>query len=129
MKVTAMRNTAYVVSALGVALHVYLTCIQPATGSLYYLIVPLMNVIPYLACVIIAWTITRPIMPLCASLIILLLDLYLFQGYLSFERTYRFAVLEVYQILFKTIVILPCGCLIGFMIDKLFIHSAIKRDD
>jgi hypothetical protein len=98
-----------------------------ATGSVYNLIVPGLNAAPYLACLAFAITTTRPAMPLCAALIVLLIDVYLFHGYFLSTRTYRFAMIEVYQVIFKMVVILPIGCFIGFVIDKLGKHDAQKQ--
>ncbi len=129
MKGKAIRNAAYLVSALGVVLHVYLTLIHPATGSVYNLIVPSMNVIPYLACILVACTTKKPIMPLCAGLIILLIDIYQFHEWLLRTRTYRFILIEIYQVIIKTAVIVPIGCFIGFMLDKLINRHAVNQVD
>jgi hypothetical protein len=126
MKGKAMRIAAYLASALGVVLHVYLTIVDPLAGSLYDIIVPFMDAIPYLVCIIIARSIAKPIMPLCAGLILFMTDIYLFHDYLAATRIHRFVVVEFYQTVFKTVVMVPAGCFIGFLIDKLMRHYTSK---
>jgi len=125
MNSTAMRYGAYLVSTWGVLLHVYLTMYH-AAGPVSYHIVPAMNVIPYLLCMILARSSTRPIMFLCASLLVLVTDVYLFWGYMASARTYRFQLVEWFQIMFKTAVVVPLGCLMGYAIAKLLRHEDAK---
>jgi hypothetical protein len=121
-----MKYAAYLVSTLGIILHLYLTFFHTTAGSINYLIVPAMNLIPYLACMIVLLSSARPILPLCAATILLLFDLYLFSGYIFSTKTYRYLVIESYFIIFKTAVIVPIGCLIGYVIDKVM-KPALKN--
>lgn len=129
MKIKPMPFAAYLVSSMGILLHVYLTLFHTVKGSIYYLIVPAMNVIPYLACMILIRISARPIILLCAGLVLISLDLYQFSEYFFSTRTYRFLVIESYIIILKTAVILPAGCLIGLLLDGLIKRYAARRTE
>ncbi|WP_041245454.1 hypothetical protein [Geotalea uraniireducens] len=118
MKSKSMTTAALIVSIVGITLHIYLTCFHTPSGSFYFLIVPLMNMIPYLICIVLIKTVPKPTIPLCAGLLLLIFDLYLFESYLFSTKTYRYQFVEVYQIMFKAAVIVPIGCLIGNLLDK-----------
>lgn len=121
-----LRIAAYLIAICGVLLHAYLTAVHTMSGSIYYYLVPAMNVIPYLICMGITASSTRAIMPLCAALMVLLLDLYLFQDYFFSARTYRFQIIEIFQILLKIVIIVPAGCLVGYLVERLM-HGTIGK--
>ncbi len=127
MKSKSMTNAAYLVASLGVLLHLYLTVAHPAGGSIYFNIVPLMNIIPYLICIILARSMKKPLLPLSAGIMVLILDLFLFNEYLFSTRTFRFLTIEIFQITLKTAVVLPLGCFIGYVIDRVMQRNAEKQ--
>ena len=129
MKTKPLSNAAYFVSALGVLFHLYLTLFHSTRGSFYYIIIPLINVLPYLLCMVLVKLSRKPLLPLCSCLMLLLFDVYLFHKYFFSTRTYRFQVIEYYLIMFKTVVILPAGCLIGYLSDKIIQRRTVKRTD
>jgi hypothetical protein len=120
---------AYLAAMAGVLLHVYLTLFHTMSGSLYFHIVPAMNVIPYLVCIYLAWSMKKPVMPLLAAIMVLAMDLYLFQDYFFSTTTYRYLFIEMMQILMKTFIIVPFGCLIGYFIHKQLNENADKNTD
>jgi hypothetical protein len=122
-----MKYAAYLVATLGILMHGYLAFLQSAAGSIYDIVVPAMNVIPYLACMLLTRSSVRPAMPLCAGIIVLLLDVYLFHGYFFSTKTNRFLVVEICLIILKTVVIVPAGCLIGLFVDGLMKRPAEKK--
>ena len=122
MKSKSMTTAALIVSIVGIILHIYLTCFHTPSGSFSFLIIPLMNLIPYLICIVLIKTVTKPTIPLCAGLLLLVFDLYLFNDYFFSTKTYRYQLIEAYQIMFKTAVIVPIGCLIGNLLDKVMIR-------
>ncbi|HLO26550.1 MAG TPA: hypothetical protein VK187_10575 [Geobacteraceae bacterium] len=122
MKSKSMTTAAFIVSLVGIMLHIYLTFFHTPSGSLYLLVIPLMNIIPYLICVVLIKTVSKPAIPLCAALLLLVFDLYLFKNYFFTTRTYRYQFIEMYHILFKTAVILPIGCLIGNLLGKVMLR-------
>src|SRR5512136_695292 len=101
---------AYLVAIVGVLLHLYLTIYHTMSGSIYFVIVPAMNVIPYLVCIYLARSLKKPVMPLLAAIMVLAMDLYLFQEYFFSTTTYRYLFVETMQILMKTVLIVPAGC-------------------
>ncbi|HTP66578.1 MAG TPA: hypothetical protein VMJ66_14395 [Geobacteraceae bacterium] len=127
MKSRSMINAAYLTALLGVLLHLYLTVANPAGGSAYFNIVPVMNIIPYIICIFLARSMKKPIMPLSAAIMVLLLDLFLFNEYLFATKSYRFLLVEIYQIMLKTAVILPLGCFIGYLIDRFVQRGGEKQ--
>jgi hypothetical protein len=120
---------AYLAAIVGVLLHLYLTIYHTMSGSIYFVIVPAMNVIPYLVCIYLARSMKKPVMPLLAAIMVLAMDLYLFQEYFFSTTTYRYLFIETMQILMKTVVILPAGCFVGFLIDKLINRDGEKKGD
>lgn len=123
MKSTPMTTAAFIVSIVGIMLHIYLTFFHTPSGSLYFLVIPLMNIIPYLICIVLIKAVSKPAMPLCAALLLLVYDLYLFKNYFISTRTYRYQFVETYLIMFKTAVILPIGCLIGNVLARVMTRS------
>jgi len=120
---------AYLVAVAGILLHLYLTIYHTMSGSIYFIIVPAMNVIPYLVCIYLARSMKKPVMPLCAAILVLAMDLYLFQEYFFSTTTYRYLFIETMQILMKTVVIVPLGCFVGFLIDKALNRDGEKKGD
>ena len=127
MNSKSMTFAAILVASCGVLLHLYLTFFHSMAGDIYYHIVPLMNMTPYLICIVLTKVTKRPIMPLCAGLLVLLIDFYIFYEYLIGVKTYRHLLIESYQVFLKTAAVLPIGCFIGFLIDKRSGDSAAKR--
>ncbi len=82
-----------------------------------------MNMIPYLICIVLLKAVTKPTIPLCAALLVLVFDLYLFKNYFFSTRTYRYQFLETYMLIIKVIVIVPLGCLIGNFLGKAMIRG------
>jgi hypothetical protein len=117
------------VAIAGILLHIYLTIYHTMSGSIYFVIVPAMNVIPYLVCIYLARSMKKPVMPLLAAILVLAMDLYLFQEYFFSTTTYRYLFIETMQILMKTIVIVPAGCFAGFLIDKVIKRDGEKKGD
>lgn len=120
---------AYLAAIVGVLLHLYLTIYHTMSGSIYFVIVPAMNVIPYLVSIYLARTMKKPVMPLLAAIMVLAMDLYLFQEYFFSTTTYRYLFIETMQILMKTVVVVPAGCFVGFLIDKLMKRDGEKKGD
>ncbi len=121
MKSKSMATAALIVSLAGIVLHIYLTCFHAPSGSFSFLIVPLANMIPYLICIVLLKAVTKPTIPLCAALLLLVFDLYLFKNYFFSAKTYRYQFLETYMLIIKVIVVVPLGCLIGNFLGKAMI--------
>ena len=100
MKHKFIRSAAYLVAILGIILHLYLTSIQQTTGITYVLIATVMNIIPYVICILLTKGTAKPVMPLCAGFMILIMDFYMFNGYLTGNRTHRFVLIEIYKDIF-----------------------------
>lgn len=122
MNSKSMTIAALTVSIVGIALHIYLTCFHTPSGSFSSLIVPLMNMIPYLICIVLIKTVTKPTIPLCSALLLLMVDLYLFKDYFFSTKTYRYQIFETYLLIIKVAVIVPIGCLIGNVLGKAMIR-------
>jgi len=122
-----MTYAVYLVAIVGVALHIYLTIYHTMSGSIYFIIVPAMNVIPYLICVFLARTAKKPIEPLLATILVLVTDFYIFQDYFYSTTTYRYLFIETMQILMKIVVIMPIGYFAGFLIDKIINKEGQKE--
>jgi hypothetical protein len=129
MNSKSITYVAYLVALVGVLLHLYLTIYHTMSGSIYFVIVPAMNVIPYLVCIYLARTMKKPVMPLLAAIMVLALDLYLFQEYFFSTISYRYLFIETMQILMKTVVIVPLGCFVGFLIDKVINRDGEKKGE
>ena len=77
----------------------------------------------YIVCLVLAGTVQRPLAPLCASILLLIVDIWLFKDIIAYEGftvpgfVYS-AVITMYAPLWKMALVLPAGCLAGLMIDK-----------
>jgi hypothetical protein len=129
MNSKSITYLAYLAAIMGVLLHIYLTVFHTTGGSIYFVMVPAMNVIPYLVCIYLARSMKKPVMPLFAAILLLAMDLYLFQEYFFSTTTYRYLFIETMQILMKTAVIVPMGCFVGFLIDKAMNRDGEKKGD
>ena len=122
-----MTYAVYLVAIIGVALHIYLTIYHTMSGSIYFIIVPALNVIPYLIGIFLARTAKKPIEPLLATILVLVTDFYIFQDYFFSTTTYRYLFIETMQILMKIVVIMPIGYFAGFLIDKIINKEGQKE--
>jgi hypothetical protein len=122
-----MTYAAYLAAFAGVMLHIYLTLFHTMSGSIAFKIVPALHVVPYLICVSLVRLKKKPIMPLCAAILVLLTDLCMFQDYLISDQTFRYMFIETMQIVMKTVIILPIGYFIGNMVDKFMNRGAEKK--
>jgi len=81
------------------------------------------NIVPYVICLILLKTTHRPAMALCASTLLLIVDVWLYKDVIDYDSlTVQEFVYETivarYSPLLKIVFVVPVGCLVGFVIDK-----------
>ena len=118
MKNESVDKATYVVLSLGVLLHVYLAVSHSMESTFNFIIIPAMNILPYLICLIILMMAKKSIMALCAGLSILVTDIFLFNNFIFNQMAVGYAIIGIFTPLWKVGLSLPIGCFIGLMIDK-----------
>lgn len=82
----SIKKVTYLVLSLGVILNVYLAVSHAMESTFNFIIIPALNVLPYLICLIISMKARRSIMALCAGLSILVTDILLFNNFIINQR-------------------------------------------
>ncbi len=90
--------------------------------NFYMVCVVAFNIVPYAICLILAKSM-RPLMALCAAVLLLIVDVWLYNDIIAVPgfslRTFVYsAVITMYAPLWKMALVLPAGWLVGLMIDK-----------
>lgn len=90
--------------------------------SLYIVCALAFNIVPYLVCLILV-RMQRPAMALCASVLLLIVDVWLYKDLVAFQgfslhNFFYSAVVTMYAPLWKIALVVPAGCLLGLLIGK-----------
>lgn len=113
----------YLVAAAGILMHVAALVERIDRLNFYVVCVVVFNILPYAICLFFVRTVQRPLAPLCASVLLLIVDVWLFKDIIAYEGftvpgfVYS-AVITMYAPLWKMALVLPAGCIVGLMIDK-----------
>ncbi len=123
MKQVTVRKTTYLVAAVGTIMYVAALIERIDRLHPYMFWVVGFNILPYLVCLFLVRTVQRPLAPLCASILLLTVDLWLFKDIIAFKGfsldTFVYsAVITMYAPLWKMALVVPAGCIVGLMIDK-----------
>jgi hypothetical protein len=124
MKLATMTATAYLISSAGILVHLYLTMALAGHEPSLLLIIPAMNSLPYILCIMLTRITGRPLNLICAGLLLLASDAYFFKGLLLGTDPMRKQMVECYQIIFKLAVVVPFGYLVGISMSKVFCRNA-----
>ncbi len=124
MKQVTVRKMTYFVAAVGIL--IYLAALVERIDRLhpYVFWVVLFNIVPYLVCLFLVRIVQRPITALCASILLLIADVWLYRGIIAFHGfsidTFVYsAITTMYAPLWKMAIVIPVGCLVGLMIHKI----------
>ncbi len=123
MKQVTVRKMTYLVVAVGTIMYVAALIERIDRLHPYTFWVVAFNVLPYIVCLFLVRTVQRPLAPLCASVLLLVTDTWLFKNIIAFKGfsldTFVYsAVITMYAPLWKMALVLPVGCIVGLMIDK-----------
>jgi hypothetical protein len=112
------KRATYSVSSLGVIVHLYMVVKRATASDLNMLITPVLNILPYLICLIILRYSSKSFMALCSSSLFLIADIYLYSDFLFSNKVFGFNLIGIFTPFWKIGICLPIGCCIGLMIDK-----------
>ncbi len=123
MKPVTVRKLTYLVAAVGTIMYVAALIERIDRLHPYTFWVVAFNIVPYLVCVFLVKAAQRPLAALCASVLLLIVDTWLFKDIIAFKGfsldTFVYsAVVTMYAPLWKMAFVLPAGCIVGLMIDK-----------
>jgi hypothetical protein len=116
-----MRNgridkLTYLVLSLGAALHVYLAA-GHTIGLTFNVVVTLfLSMLPYVMCLVLLSCSNNPLMALCAGLLLLAVDLFLFRNFIFDSSGAGYNLISIYTPVWKLALLVPLGCFIGRMI-------------
>jgi hypothetical protein len=116
-----MRNgridkLTYLVLSLGAALHVYLAA-GHTIGLTFNVVVTLfLSMLPYVMCLVLLSCSNNPLMALCAGLLLLAADLFLFRNFIFDSTGAGYNLISIYTPVWKLALLVPLGCFIGRMI-------------
>ncbi len=124
MKPVYVRKATYLVAAVGILMYVAALVERFDRLHPYTFWVVVFNILPYLVCLFLVRIVQRPITALCASILLLVVDVWLYKGIIAFHGfsldTFVYpAVITMYAPLWKMALVIPVGCLVGLMIHKI----------
>jgi hypothetical protein len=113
----------YLAAAAGIAMYLVLLAQRIDRLTVYLVCAIAFNIAPYVICLILVRTVQRPLTALCASVLLLIVDMRLFRDIIVFKgfsipRFVYSAVISMYAPLWKMALVLPAGCLVGLLIDR-----------
>ncbi len=122
MKLLSIRNVTYLVAAAGMVPYLVGFAERIDRITLYLVCVVVFNAVPYAICLFLLRT--RPLMALCASVLLLIVDAELYKDIIiykgfSIPNFVYSAVVSMYAPLWKIALVLPVGCLVGLMIGRI----------
>ena len=123
MKLISVRNMTYLVVAAGIVMFIAALAERVDRLSFYLVCTVAFNIVPYIICLILVKTTNRPVMALCASMLLLIVDVWLYKDIIDYEgltiHEFVYATIVTrYSPLLKIVFVVPVGCLIGFVIDN-----------
>ncbi len=123
MKPVSARKMTYLVTAVGIFMYVAALVERIDRLHPYVFWVLGFNILPYLVCLFLVRNVQRPLAPLCASVLLLIVDMWLYKGIIAFhgfsiDKFVYSAVISMYAPLWKMVIVIPVGCLVGLAIDK-----------
>ncbi len=123
MKQVTVRKLTYLVAAVGTIMYVAALIERIDRLHPYTFWVMVFNILPYLVCLFLVRTAQRPLAALCASVLLLIVDTWLFKDIIAFKGfsldTFVYStVITMYAPLWKMALVVPAGCIVGLMIDK-----------
>ncbi len=123
MKQVTARKVTYLVAAVGIFMYAAALIERIDRLHPYTFWVVVFNILPYLVCLVLVRTVQRPLAPLCASILLLIADTWLFKDIIAFKGfsvdTFVYsAVITMYAPLWKMALVLPAGCIVGLVIDR-----------
>jgi hypothetical protein len=121
----------YLVAAAGIAMYLVLLAERIDRLTVYLICAVAFNIVPYVICLIFARTVQRPLTTLCASVLLLIVDVWLFKDLIVFigfsiPRFVYSTVVSMYAPLWKMALVLPAGCLVGLLID-MCLHKGSQK--
>ena len=118
MKNASIDKATYVVIILGTLLHVYLAVCRSMETSFNVFIIPALNILPYVICLVILKMGKKSITALCAALAVLVTDIFLFNNFIFNPGAMGYNLLGIFTPVWKVALALPIGWIVGLMIDK-----------
>jgi len=120
----AFRIVTNIAVAGGLGLYVVAVVSRVDRFSWNLVITVLVNFLPYVFCLVIDRIMNRSVMAACSSILLLTVDLWLFRDIID-SHSFSGVPIIFYDIvvprlspLLKLVIILPSGCLAGFLVEK-----------
>ena len=118
MRSGRIDKLTYLVLSLGAALHVYLAASHTIELTFNVMVTLFLSMLPYVMCLVLLTCSNNPLMALCAGLLLLTADLFLFRNFLFDNRGVGYNLIGISTPIWKLVLLVPLGCFIGRMIDN-----------
>ncbi len=122
MKIESLNKVTFLLIMLGTAFHIYVGIVLSAGAPVRSVIVPLLNIVPYFACLLIFKLARKTALFFCV-VSLLLMDGYLFSGFLTGKSTFGFAMIGIFTLFIKLGMSLVVGFIAGQLIEKHIINQ------
>jgi hypothetical protein len=125
------KNIKYVIYAilcLGVCLHIFTALVNSTGGITSFSIGELIwSIVPYIICLIILRSVGTPIKALGASLLILIMDAWIYVNVFITPSSSTAAIGLIIMPFWNMVLVIPIGCLLGWLIEKYFKIESTKK--
>lgn len=116
-----IRYAIYVILFLGACLHIFTTFVNSSGGITgFSLGVMLWSIVPYIICLIILRSVGTPIKVLGSSLIILIMDAWMYEEVFISPSSSTAALGLLIMPFWNMVLFIPIGCLLGWFAEKYF---------
>lgn len=122
MKIESLNKVTFLLIVLGTAFHIYVGIVVSTGGPVRAIIVPTLNIVPYLACLLL-FKLARKTALFFGVVSLLLMDVYLFSGFLMGKSTFGFAMIGIFTLFMKLGISLLVGFIAGQLIEKHIINQ------
>jgi len=123
-----LEYAIYTILFLGVCLHIFTAFVNSSERfTSFSLGVMAWSIVPYIICLIILRSVGTPIKALGASLLILIMDAWIYAEVFISPSSSNAAIGLIFMPFWDMVLVIPIGCLFGWLIEKYFKIETTER--
>ena len=123
-----LKCAIYTILFLGACLHIFTAFVNSSERfTSFSLGVMAWSIVPYIICLIILRSVDAPIKALGASLLILIMDAWIYAEIFISPSSSTAAIGLLFMPFWDMVLVIPIGCLFGWLIEKYFKIETTER--